>query len=104
LYPKTKLSSAADPRVGLTSGPSVIFSTLMGNAPDSVKRLVDRFDQNRKVFQSADYKEEQLRAEFLNPFFQSLGWDMDNPLDTIRIRKWASVRLFLQRTCLSKST
>jgi ClpP class serine protease len=29
-------------------------------APDSVKRLVDHFDQNRKVFQSPDYKEEQL--------------------------------------------
>jgi len=32
-------------------------------APDAVKRLVDRFDQNRKVFLSPDYKEEQLRAE-----------------------------------------
>ena len=31
-------------------------------APDSVKRLVDRFDQNRKVLLSPDYKEEQLRA------------------------------------------
>ena len=46
--------------------------------PDSVKRLVDRFDQDRKVFQSGDYKEEQLRLEFLNPFFTALGWDMDN--------------------------
>jgi hypothetical protein len=35
-------------------------------APDSVKRLVDRFDPDRKVFLSGDYKEEQLRAEFLN--------------------------------------
>ena len=42
-------------------------------APDSVKRLVDRFDQDRKVFFSDDYKEEQLRAEFLNPFFTALG-------------------------------
>jgi hypothetical protein len=47
-------------------------------APDSVKRLVDRFDQNRKVFLSPDYKEEQLRLEFLNPFFTALGWDMDS--------------------------
>jgi predicted type IV restriction endonuclease len=47
-------------------------------APDAVKRLVDRFDQDRKVFLSGDYKEEQLRAEFLNPFFTALGWDMDN--------------------------
>jgi hypothetical protein len=48
------------------------------SAPDSVKRLVDHFDQNRKVFLSPDYKEEQLRAEFLNPFFESLGWDVAN--------------------------
>ena len=56
-------------------------------APDAVKRLVDHFDQNRKVFLSGDYKEEQLRAEFgqrtcrlrfLNPFYTELGWDMDN--------------------------
>jgi hypothetical protein len=66
-------------------------------APDSVKRLVDRFDQDRKVFLSSDYKEEQLRAEFgqrtcrlrfLNPFFTALVWEMDNTLDTIRARKW----------------
>ena len=44
-------------------------------APDAVKRLVDHFDQNRKVFLSPDYKEEQLRAEFLNPFFTALGVD-----------------------------
>jgi hypothetical protein len=30
-------------------------------APDVVRRLVDRFDQNRRAFQSPDYKEEQLR-------------------------------------------
>jgi hypothetical protein len=56
-------------------------------APDAVKRLVDlsacnaqadHFDQNRKIFLSPDYKEEQLRAEFLNPFFESLGWDVAN--------------------------
>ncbi len=48
------------------------------SAPDAVKRLVDRFDRDRKVFLSPDYKEEQLRLEFLNPFFTALGWDMDN--------------------------
>jgi hypothetical protein len=48
------------------------------SAPDSVRRLVDLFDRERKVYQSPDYKEEQLRAEFLNPFFESLGWDVAN--------------------------
>ena len=33
----------------------------MGNAPKAVKCLFDRFDQDRKVFLSGDYKEEQLR-------------------------------------------
>jgi len=71
----------------------------MGNAPDAVKRLVNRFDQDRKVFLSGDYKEDQLRAEFgqrtcrlrfLSPFFTALGWDMDNSLDTIRTSNWGS--------------
>jgi len=60
-------------------------------APDAVKRLVDRFDQNRKAFLSGAYKEEQLRAEFLNPFFESLGWDVDKALDTIPVRNRESV-------------
>ena len=62
-------------------------------APDAVKRLVDHFDQNRKVFQSSGYKEEQLRAEFLNPLFTALGCDMHNALDTILARNRGSVRL-----------
>ena len=45
-------------------------------APDAVKRLVDRFDQDRKVFLTPDYKKEQLRLEFLNPFLTVPGWDM----------------------------
>jgi len=43
-------------------------------APDAVKRLVDRFDQDREVFLSPDYKEEQASLEFLDPFFESLCW------------------------------
>ena len=62
-------------------------------APDSVRLLVDRFDQDRKVFLSGDYEEEQLRAEFVNHFFAAIGWDMDKPLDTIQNRNW-EVSLF----------
>ena len=46
--------------------------------PEPVVDLVERFSRDRKVFLSPDYKEEQLRAEFLNPFFESLGWDVSN--------------------------
>ena len=36
------------------------------------------FDRDRKVFLSPDYKEESLRKEFLDPLFESLGWDVSN--------------------------
>jgi hypothetical protein len=38
------------------------FASMGVTVPDSVKRLVDRFDRDRKAFLSPDYKEEQLRA------------------------------------------
>jgi len=46
--------------------------------PATVADLVERFERDRKVSLSPDYKEERLRAEFLNPFFESLGWDVAN--------------------------
>jgi len=67
-------------RPGLLTPPgSELSCPIMGKVavPDTVKRLVGRFDLGRKVFLSGDYKEEQLRAEFgqrtcrlrfLNPF------------------------------------
>jgi predicted type IV restriction endonuclease len=48
------------------------------SAPDSVKRLVARFDQNRDAYLSGSYNETQLRHEFLGPFFEALGWDVYN--------------------------
>ena len=43
------------------------------SAPDAVKRLVDHFDQNRKVFLSRDKKEEELRKKLPDSLFESLG-------------------------------
>jgi len=47
-------------------------------APDVVKRLVDHFDQNRDAYLSGSYNETQLRREFIDPFFEALGWDVEN--------------------------
>ena len=56
----------------------------MGTAPPKlVVDLVERFSRDRKVFLSPDHKEEQLRAEFLNPFLTALEWDMEKTHDTI---------------------
>jgi hypothetical protein len=46
------------------------------SAPDSIRRFVDHFDQNRFAFLSPHYKEFQLRLDFLNPFFITLGRDL----------------------------
>jgi hypothetical protein len=45
-------------------------------APDSIKRLVDNFEQNKSAFLSPHYKEAQLRQDFLDPFFEALGWQL----------------------------
>jgi type I restriction-modification system DNA methylase subunit/predicted type IV restriction endonuclease len=46
--------------------------------PSSIKELIARFDQNRESYSSSTYNETQLRQEFLNPFFEALGWDVSN--------------------------
>src|SRR5687767_15039253 len=51
---------------------------LMGTAPDTVKRLVDRFHQQADTIRSPDYNETLIRIDFINPLMHSLGWNMDN--------------------------
>lgn len=50
----------------------------MAQPPPQVLDLVQRFDRNRDAYKSPHYNETQLRREFLDPLFKSLGWDMDN--------------------------
>ncbi|MCX6035152.1 MAG: restriction endonuclease subunit M, partial [Chloroflexi bacterium] len=47
-------------------------------APDSIQQLVKRFEEHRFSYLSGKYNEAQLRQEFLNPFFEALGWDVFN--------------------------
>jgi type I restriction-modification system DNA methylase subunit len=46
--------------------------------PNVISQLVARFDQQRQVYRAGKYNETQLRREFLDPFFEALGWDMTN--------------------------
>ena len=48
------------------------------SAPSTVLDLVERFERNRDEYTSGRYNEAQLRNEFLNPFFEALGWDVNN--------------------------
>ncbi len=47
-------------------------------APTGVKQLVERFSNNLEAYKRDDYKETRLRVEFIDPFFESLGWDVRN--------------------------
>lgn len=46
-------------------------------APDAIHELVAKFAQHRKEYQSHK-NETELRSEFLDPFFEALGWDVFN--------------------------
>jgi len=50
----------------------------MPEAPDIICELVERFRDNRDLYTSQNYNEEQTRAEFIDPFFEALGWDVPN--------------------------
>ena len=45
-----------------------------------VLELVERFDRNLDAYKSASYKEARVRAEFIDPFFEALGWDVETTM------------------------
>lgn len=48
------------------------------SAPEEILELIERFDRNREAYRSGLYNETQLRREFIDPFFETLGWDVNN--------------------------
>jgi hypothetical protein len=46
--------------------------------PQIVVELVDAFERNLEAYTSPQYKEAEVRAEFIDPFFEALGWDVQN--------------------------
>jgi len=50
----------------------------MAKTPEVIVKLVENFEQNIESFKNQGYNETQLRQEFINPFFEALGWDIQN--------------------------
>ena len=48
------------------------------NFQAELARLVGRFEQNFKLYQSPSYSEASVRQDFLDPLFAALGWDIGN--------------------------
>ena len=45
---------------------------------EGIKELVEKFENNYKQFYASDYNETLTRQDFINPFFEYLGWDISN--------------------------
>ena len=50
----------------------------MAEVPKQLGELIARFDQNVEAYQNQVYNETQVRREFIDPFFEALGWDITN--------------------------
>jgi len=51
---------------------------MAGTAPPEVLALVERFRENLDSYRDSAYKEARVRREFIDPFFEALGWDVQN--------------------------
>ena len=47
-------------------------------APDTIHQLVEKFKYNLREYKNPKYNETQVRVEFINPFWEALGWDVNN--------------------------
>ncbi|MDO9576091.1 MAG: N-6 DNA methylase, partial [bacterium] len=47
-------------------------------AKEQIKEFVERFEENISQYKRAHYDEANTRADFIDPFFESLGWDVAN--------------------------
>jgi hypothetical protein len=50
----------------------------MAVVPTRICELVETFDRHIEAYRSQQYNETQLRREFIDPFFEELGWDVTN--------------------------
>jgi len=50
----------------------------MSEAPRPITDLIERFERNIESYRNTTYNETQVRQEFINPFFEALGWDITN--------------------------
>ena len=46
--------------------------------PEAVLKLVEKYEFHQAAYKRGQFNETQLRREFVDPFFKTLGWDIDN--------------------------
>ena len=48
------------------------------SVPDRIKELTETFNNNLESYKKGIYNETQVRREYIDPFFEELGWDIAN--------------------------
>lgn len=48
------------------------------STPPKIQELIEKFRSHLQAYHSGRYSETQVRNEFINPFFEVLGWDIQN--------------------------
>jgi type I restriction-modification system DNA methylase subunit len=48
------------------------------SVPDRIRELIETFDNNLESYKKGNYNETQVRREYIDPFFEELGWDVAN--------------------------
>jgi hypothetical protein len=56
-------------------------------ALETIRELVSRFEEQLPTLKNAKYKEHNLRTEYLNPFWEALGWDVSNKQGKVQAYK-----------------
>lgn len=54
------------------------FNSMKESAKQKISELIDGFSAHRSEYESNGYLESQLRTDFLDELFKSLGWDLAN--------------------------
>ncbi len=54
------------------------MSKTFDQSQDEIYRLCQYFTTNRKSFLAPGVKEAHVRQSLIDPFFETLGWDMRN--------------------------
>jgi hypothetical protein len=70
----------------------------MKEALKQVSLLVERFQQNIEAYRNPAYNETQLRIEFIDPFFEALGWDLTNKAQGKRNNRMLSISRKIKQT------
>lgn len=54
---------------------------------EKIQVLVGKFERDKTHYLSKGYPEAQVRIDFVNPFFEALGWDIENEVGCLNFIK-----------------